>query len=185
MTARLRSRRGATVVVALSLVLTMSASAADVPVGVQLPVLANVWKLDRNFRQGSRHTVVVLYQASNAASFAARGEVFRWASKQSAVQCVAVAMDQPDAMRILQTVEADVFYVTKMRGVDVSQIAAAARARKIRTMAEAPEDLARGLSVAIGARDDRPLIMINLEAARAEGAAYQAQLLKLADIVAR
>jgi hypothetical protein len=70
-----------------------------------------------------------------------------------------------------------------MRGADVWGVAKVARARDIRTITGVPEYVQRGLSVAIGPRDDRPVIILNLDAARAEGAAYQAQLLRLTNIV--
>jgi hypothetical protein len=50
-------------------------------------------------------------------------------------------------------------------------------------MAGLIEYLRTGLSVGIGVRNDRPHIMINLAAAKAEGAAYQAQLLRMSEII--
>jgi hypothetical protein len=94
-----------------------------------------------------------------------------------------VALDRGDVEAALQTVLADVFYVTPMRSADIAQIVRIARARQIHTMAGLTEYLSIGLSVGIGVRNDRPRIMINLGAAKAEGAAYQAQLLQLSDIV--
>jgi len=70
-----------------------------------------------------------------------------------------------------------------MRGADIEQIVRIARARRIRTMAGLTDYLVIGLSVGIGVRNDRPRIMINLDAAKAEGAAYQAQLLQMAELV--
>ena len=46
-----------------------------------------------------------------------------------------------------------------------------------------PEYVEEGIAVGIGLRNMRPLILINLEAARAEGAAFSSQLLSLARIV--
>jgi hypothetical protein len=162
-----------------------AALAADVPVGVQLPLFANIWKMDRSFKPSTPIVLAVLYQQNNVRSATALAEVAKWAQKNSAIQVVSVTMEDPNWAALLQAVEADVFYVTAMRGVDIAKIAEIARARRIRTMADVPEYVKQGLSVAIGVRNDRPLIIINLEAARAEGAAYQAQLLKLAEIVKR
>lgn len=95
-----------------------------------------------------------------------------------------MALDQKTNVEaLLQTVVADVFYVTPMRGADIEQIARIARARQIHTMAGLTEYLLIGLSVGVGVRNDRPRIMINLDAAKAEGAAYQAPLLQMSEIV--
>lgn len=176
-----------TVLAAFSLVLYChtAAFAGDVPVGVQLPLFVNIWKMDRSFKPSTPIVLAVLYQKNNVRSAAAFAEVMRWARKNPGIQITSVPMEEANWDALLATVYADVFYVTAMRGVDIEQIAAIARARRIRTMADLPDYLKHGLSVAIGVRNDRPLIMINLEAARAEGAAYQAQLLKLAEIVKR
>ena len=46
-----------------------------------------------------------------------------------------------------------------------------------------PEYVEAGVSVGIGIRRDRPLIIVNLAQARAEGTAFSSQLLALARIV--
>lgn len=160
------------------------AVAAEVPVHVQLPLFANIWKLDRSFQPaGDTAVVAVIHQETNIASAAALREVAAWAGRTTAFRVVSVTLDAPNWEQALQTTAADVFYVTPMRGVDIRRIATIARRRGIRTMAGLTEYLQSGLSVAIGVRNDRPLILINLEAARAEGASYESQLLRLAEIV--
>jgi hypothetical protein len=156
--------------------------AADVPVSVQLSLYQKIWKLDRSLAARPALVLAVLYQETYAASSDARDAVMIWA-QASGVRCVFVAIDQKTAEAALHGVLADVFYVTPMRGADIQQIARIARARQIRTMAGLTEYVPIGLSVGIGVRNDRPLIMINLDAAKAEGAAYQAQLLQMAEIV--
>jgi len=172
--------------VMMLLLVPLAARAADVPVHVQMPLFANILKLDRTFKpSGAVVTIAVLFQDRNAASSAAREEVFKWTQKTGSARAFGVAMDSATWKEVLTTAEADVYYVTPMRGIDIGQIAAIARKRQIRTMAALPEYVGQGLNVAIGVRNDRPLIIINLAAARAEGATYQAQLLKLAEIVNR
>jgi hypothetical protein len=157
-------------------------TAADVPVTVQLALYHKIWKLDRSL--ASRHDVVigVLYQERYPASLRAREDVAIWA-EAAHVHCVFVAIDLPDGYLLLNSIAADVFYVAPMRGADIERIARVARERQIRTMAGLTEYLRTGLSVAIGVRNDRPRIMINLGVAKAEGAAYQAQLLRMSEIV--
>lgn len=157
-------------------------TAADVPVSVQLNLYHKIWKLDRSLSTVPELVVAVLYQDSYAASTEAKAAVMAW-SGTSRVRCVYVALDSKNGEAALLVVPADVFYVAPMRGANIEQIARIARARQIRTMSGLPEYVLIGLSVGIGVRNDRPRIMINLDAARAEGAAYQAQLLQMAEIV--
>ena len=172
-------------IAALLIVGGFCAYASEVPVEIQMPLLATIWKLDRNFKvDGGAVTVAILYQESNRASAAARDAVTKWLLGKS-LGVVSIPIDRTGNVDSLRVLDADVFYVTTMRGVDIDTIAAIARARQIRTMAASPEYVRLGLNVAIGTRNDRPLVVINLEAARAEGAAYQAQLLQLAEIVKR
>lgn len=168
--------------VALVCLLPSTTTAAEVPVSVQLSLYHKIWKLDRNLGTRPDLVVAVLHQDSYAASAEAKAAVVAW-SATSRVRCIYVALDQKQSEASLQTVVADVFYVTPMRGANIEQIARIARARQIRTMSGLTEYVQIGLSVAIGVRNDRPRIMINLDAARAEGAAYQAQLLQMAEIV--
>lgn len=184
-TLRLTIRGLAAVLLAL-FGLTADVRAADVPVDVQMPLFVNIWKLDRSFQaRRPQVSMAVLYQENNAQSSAARAAVVSWASKTSAARVVSVSMDDAGWEKVLALADVDVFYVTPMRAADIARIAAIARARRIRTMTGTPEYVRQGIAVAIGVRNDRPLIVINLGAARAEGAVYQAQLLKLAEIVDR
>jgi hypothetical protein len=168
-------------------VLAVPANAwVEVPVNMQMPLFANIWKLDRTFKPRSSQIVIaVLFQANNTVSSEARESAFSWVEKTGGMRMVDVTMDRPGWEEALLRVEADVFYVTPMRGANIERVASIARARQIRTMAGMTEYLKHGLSVGISVRNDRPLIVIDLEAARAEGASYQAQLLKLAEVVNR
>src|SRR5207248_1488455 len=83
----------------------------------------------------------------------------------------------------LSDLAADVVYVTPMRAIDIAEIGRICRAHHLHTVTGVPEYVEAGLAVGIGLRRDRPLIIVNLEQARAEGAAFSAELLALARIV--
>lgn len=76
-----------------------------------------------------------------------------------------------------------VVYVTPLRSVDVAEIARISRSRGLRTVTGVPEYVEEGIAVGIGERKARPLIIINLRGARAEGSDFSSQLLNLARIV--
>lgn len=150
---------------------------------VQLPLFVNMWRMDRNFANHDHVSLAVLYEETNALSSATKNAVLAWAHDHPAMRIDAIPMDNPAAYGTLQTLDVDVFYLAPMRAADIVRIATTARTRHIRTMTGERDFVVLGASVAIGVRDDRPHIIINLEAAKAEGAAYPAQLLQLAEIV--
>ena len=57
------------------------------------------------------------------------------------------------------------------------------RREKIITLTGVPEYVNMGLAVGIDIRENRPQIVINMSAAKAEGADFSSQLLKLSKIV--
>jgi len=161
------------------------ASSMPVPVTVQLPLFTKIWKLDRTFPASTEVVIAIIYQESHGPSAIVKAQVERWvATSGQRIRCVAIAIDDTASITVaLNTVAADIFYITPLRGADVGEIARIARARHIKTNTGVPEYVDAGLSVAIDVRNDRPLIVINLAASRAEGSSFPAQLLELARLV--
>jgi hypothetical protein len=163
---------------------SLAASDVTVPVHVQLPLLKNIWKLDRTFPERAQVTIAIIYQESHGPSATIKTQVMSWRDTNgNHPNCIAVAIDQKGGMDLLRTVQADVFYVAPLRAADIAAIAAIARERRIRTNSAVPQYVESGLAVSIDVRDDRPLIVINVAAAKAEGASFPAQLLHLAKLV--
>ena len=77
----------------------------------------------------------------------------------------------------------DVFYVAPLRAIEVRKIAEISRLNGIKTITGVPEYVSDGLGVGIGLLKQRPLIIINLKAARAEGSEFRSQLLKLSRVI--
>jgi hypothetical protein len=100
------------------------------------------------------------------------------------ITCVPIDARSPQLLRRrLAETEANLLYVTPLRAIDIADIGRTARVRGIRTVTGVPEYVELGVAVGIGLRNNRPLIIINLAAARAEGSAFSSQLLSLARIV--
>ncbi|MEW6751920.1 MAG: YfiR family protein [Candidatus Latescibacterota bacterium] len=77
----------------------------------------------------------------------------------------------------------DVIYVPELRGIGVEAVTALSRELQVLTFAGIEDYVHQGVSVGVGERAGRPHIWINTTAARAEGAAFSAELLKLVSIV--
>jgi hypothetical protein len=77
----------------------------------------------------------------------------------------------------------DIFYVTPLRAVAMESFTSISRSKRISTLTGLPEYVESGLAVGIGTKGERPLIIINSPAAKAEGIDFNSQLLKLAKII--
>jgi hypothetical protein len=169
-----------------TVLLAGSASASMVvPVDVQMDLFANIAKLDRNADPAKGVTLAIVYQRGYPESVSTKESVLAAVRKQNPrMVCVLLEADNPEILRrMLANTEANVLYIAPLRAVEVSEIAQISRSRGIRTITGVPEYVKAGIAVGIGLQKQRPLIIINLEAARAEGAAFSSQLLSLARIV--
>jgi hypothetical protein len=156
-----------------------------VPADVQLALFRNIWKLDRNFDGTKQITLAIVYQENYSESVAAKDDLLA-AIAQQKLPIVPILMDAKSQQLLsngLHGADVDVVYITPLRALDVSEIGRISRYRRIRTITGVPEYVEAGLAVGIGLRRDRPLIIVNLEQARAEGSAFSSQLLALARIV--
>lgn len=164
-----------------------------VPVDVQYPLFLKILTYDRALqeRTGEELVVGVLYQERVRESWLAKDAFMEamQASPIGSVQGVPVravpltAARGPELAQALAEGEVDALYVTPMRAPAIDHIAHVTRARRITTLTGVPAYVEAGLAVGIGLDGRRPEILVNLEAARAEGADFKAPLLRLARIV--
>jgi hypothetical protein len=74
-------------------------------------------------------------------------------------------------------------YLVPLRGADLGQLLSGVAAAQTLTMSGTQGYVERGIAVGLELRGSKPIIRINLAAARAQGADFSSQLLKLAEIV--
>jgi hypothetical protein len=84
---------------------------------------------------------------------------------------------------VLVQSRARVLYVSPLRGIDISDIIRVSRETGVTTITGVPRYVDEGIAIGLDLKADRPEIVVNLEGARAEGADFTAQLLKLARVV--
>ena len=170
----------------------LSAQQMDVPARLQIPLLYKILSFDRNFtaRAGDQVVIAIIYQSGFRASVVAREQIEdalgHTASPFGTRSLRWVAIEAGSGSTLEQALrehEADVIYVTPLRGVDLDVIADAARRSRLMTVTGIPPYVERGLSVGVGIEQERPMIIINLAAARAEGADYTAQLLRVSRVI--
>ena len=169
---------------------TSAAQDMSVPIEVQVPLLLKILTFDRTLAADSHDSLVVgvVFQSHYRGSAGVADEVCR---------ILAATGRNPNAARVLRVVTIDLdksdalgatllregvqaLYVTPLRAVATSAVAAATRQRQVISLTGVARYVEEGLAVGLDAAGDRPQIVINLAASKAEGAAFTGQLLKLA-----
>lgn len=164
-----------------------------VPASVQAALFAKIATFDRTLPAAAKKTLVigVLYQRRVRASLEFKDDLVRALAAvpgqriaNMAFHVTAIDWDGIEDIGALLDREAvQILYVTPLRAVSIEQIAAAAKSRGVRTWTAVPDYVERGLGIGIGLRGDRPLILVNLPQAQAEGCDLSSQLLRLARVI--
>jgi hypothetical protein len=164
-----------------------------VPVHVQLPVLMKIITFDRNLKKRDTKDLVIgiLYQSKFRMSLDVKNQLVA-ALDDSPLKEVEGAPirympvdleDQTDLQSTILKGEITVLYITPLRAIDIGSITAVSQALRILSFTAVPDYVDLGVAVGLGTKGDYPQIIINLPSARAEGADFSSQLLKLAKII--
>jgi hypothetical protein len=169
------------------------ASEMPVPPPMQASLFAKILTFDRNLeaRSGKDLRIAVLYQKMVRTSLQAQEEFVQAMCGDPGQRIVGLALK---CMALEWTGAADVeaalvrngirfLYVAPLRAVAIEEIVAISRARKITTLTGVPGYVEKGIALGLTLRAERPLILVDLTGARAEGANFNSQLLKLARVV--
>jgi hypothetical protein len=175
--------------------LPAGAAAQDVavPVEVQVPLFLKILTFDRNLlRQRHGELVVgILYQSryrtsadvADAVRHAVEGSAERPAGV-ARLRAVELDLDRiPDLEQALRQDSVSVLYVSPLRAVELDRVTTVTRPGRITSLTAVPSYVEDGVAVGLDLQGDRPRIVVNLGAAKAEGADFGAQLLKLARVV--
>lgn len=174
---------------AWSVVCAATAQAVEpgVPVEVQLPLLLKVLSYDRRLEPPApdETLIAVIYQRLYPASADCMDEVMAVARRFGlrtvhGVPFRLVAFDlDGQGLEGLARQGFRAVLVAPLRGFDVAQISRLTRERGWLSLVTVPEYVDQGLSVGVDRLGDRPVILINLQAARAEGTAFSSRFLSL------
>ncbi len=184
----------ATLLFALLMTCPKQAGAQEMPVPVptQLSLFYRILTFDREYepKAPGRMVVGVLYQgrfrASELAKIALENAVAAAAPPPGGETVEVVSIDLSRTSEVHEAVrraEADFLYLAPLRAVDLREIVAASRSLGVLSVTGVPEYLGEGVAVGIGSEGGRPQILIDLEAAVAQGADFSSELLKLAEII--
>jgi hypothetical protein len=161
------------------------AQTSAIPPGVQLRLFSKIWMFDRSIADNGQIVMAVLYQPTFRASEEAKDQLMEAVrADRLKIRCVPVALDDVDrVVSALEHVKADVFYVTEMRGVNILDLVRVSRARHIKTITVTAGYVESGIAIGLRVRNDKPVIVVNLSAAKAEGSDLTAQLLQASTVI--
>ncbi len=166
----------------------------SLPVDLQYPLFLKILSFDRNLpdRAGDEIVIGVVYQNKFRTSRSIKDnflENFEHSAPPSTVhglpiRCVSIdAEGLASLVASLDEQKVDILYITPLRALNISDIAALSQKRGIITLSASPGYIEAGLSVAIGQKENRPQIIINKTSADLEGANFSARLLGLAQVI--
>jgi len=161
------------------------AETSPIPAAVQVMLFGKIWMFDRSLANNDHLVVAVLYQSSLRSSAETKDQLIAAVrASGSKTQCIPVALDDVQGVvRELQRIKADVFYVTEMRGINIADIVRVSRARHIKTITVVEGYVEAGVAIGLRVRNDKPVIAVNLGAAKAEGSDLTAQLLRFSIVI--
>lgn len=164
------------------------------PAAIQVPLLFKILTFDR--RMGTRPpgqvmVIAVVFQSGYRASLVAKNQVVDALEAMESstisghpVRWVAVEWKDREQLRLALIHErTDVVYLTPVRGVELDHITRAARAGGMTTFTGVPLYVEQGFGLSVGIVRDRPQIIVNLPATRAEGSDFTSQLLRLCKVI--
>ena len=164
-----------------------------VPLEQQIPLLLKTISFDRNLRSRSGERIVlgILYQQRVRSSLEVKDKILEMLENEATqtidgmpIQCVAIDLGSTDDLSsTIRNKHINLLYVAPVRAHDMATFASTARLLQIPTLTGVPEYVEDGLAVGIGARGEKPCIVINLNAARSEGADFDSHLLNLAKVI--
>jgi hypothetical protein len=169
-----------------------SAQAMDLPIETQIPIFLKLLTFDRNLetRAGAELVVAILFQGGNRESLIVRRQAEAELKKAAQafegliIRIVVIDVEaESDLARRLQDDGVDAIYVSPLRAVDIREILKVTRAARVRSFSGVTRFVNQGVAMGVTMRGDLPQILVNLAAAREEGADYPAQVLKLARLV--
>jgi hypothetical protein len=100
------------------------------------------------------------------------------------VEFVSIDVNEPYMLeQSIEEKKINVLYLTPLRVVSIADISNIAKKKHILTFSGVPAYSEEGISVTFGIKGERPLIIVNLEQSKREGADFSSQLLRVARVI--
>jgi hypothetical protein len=182
-------------ILVLILIFSCKSFAQEMPLPIenQVPLFIKILNYDRQFKTRISNSVVIgiLYQNKFRASSIAKDEFIKYLFLNSEnsidgkpFSCIPIEYNNLENLeKLAGEKNLNILYVTPMRSTDIIKVSRICRENKIISISGVPEYIREGLSVGLDMKSDNPKILINLDAAKSEGADFKSQLLKISEII--
>lgn len=163
-----------------------------ISIDMQFPLILKILQFDRNLasRAGSEIVIAAAYQGRYRASVRARDEVRRVAEASVGervadlpVRIVDIDIERVELKEALDSLDVDVLYLTPLRAMDIAAITQVTRELHVTSITGVEDYVHRGVAVGLGLWQEKPRVLVNLDASRAEGVDFSSRLLSLAQVV--
>jgi len=169
------------------------AQTMEIPVKNQFSLFAKILTYDRNFthRSGKQIVLGIIYQRTFRSSSAAKDEIISLIeiSEGNVLGEIPLRYELIDVSSTIDLLESigrlkiNILYVTPLRAFSLDRISKITQSKKILTLTGVSQYAEEGLAVSLGIKNDRPQIVINLSSAKAEGADFSSNFLKLTRVI--
>lgn len=164
-----------------------------VPLDIQVALISKILTFDRalNPRNGDTLLVAVLYQKIFRPSNTTKTDFLKFVENGrlnifGGLPCRVLSFEITSTVQEIDSVlfdTVDILYVTPLRSVDMNELQTLTRRKHILSVTGVPEYVEAGLALGIDMKGQKPQILINLPAAKAEGADFSSRLLNLARVI--
>lgn len=168
----------------------VSAQEMDVPVDVQMGLFHKILGFAHSLKtlHTQEYVIGIVYQSSFRASTEVKNQILALKNVPQVqglpVRYVAIRIESGSKIgTLLSTANIDAAYITPLRAVDISEIAQTCQASQTVSLTGVPTYIEEGLSIGVSLRSAKPLILVNLTSARAEGLKLSSNVLALAKVV--
>ena len=164
-----------------------------VPANIQMTLLLKTLTYDQKLKDRCQDAINIgiLYVNNDQSSVEAKDEVIKVLNENSDRTISKLPFyfrelrwHSADSLLIhIQSFKINIIYVCPGNENNVDAIRKLSTSKQVLTMTGMPGYVDKGLSVSIGIKNEKPQIIINLEATKAEGVDFDPKLLRIAKIV--
>jgi len=188
-----RLRVPAAAVLALLLATPLASEEMALAADLQVPLLLKILTYDRNLERkaGKELAIGIVYDPGDRDSALATDQIgstlFRFGDKTVKalpIKYYTIEYTNPaDLQRFVKQRGISVLYVAPGNTRNLPDLVRVSQSLGLTSATGVPEYVRKGVAVGIGVVQDRPQILINLVAAKAEGSDFDASLLRIAVII--
>lgn len=171
---------------AVLVVTTMPPSVSELPLSIQIPAFLRALDFERSMTIDEPALVIsVVYDAEDPVSVASKDRVLAIQGQLTRllVRGKRVVLEAQPYVRGRPFYGAGVLLTTALDDAAVEDLSRQAQAAGVLTLTTDPADVELGVVLGVESLEGKPRFVVNLEAAKASGASFEARFLNLCRIV--